>query len=90
MVSVHRCEDASVPHTFIVRRTAQAGWCVSTPDDSAGGLFASAAAARCFARGEARSHRSGAVILYGDGSVDIESFEDAHKVEAIHVEGSVR
>jgi hypothetical protein len=87
MSAIHRCDDDQGSSlTFIVRRTNQSHWLVSTPDHSTGGFFRSAEDAKRFARSEARLRKHGEVVVMGDDCLDVEVFEQAHKIKVFHLD----
>ena len=91
MSAIHRCNhDQGSSLTFIVRRTKQSQWLVSTPDHSTGGFFRSAEDAKRFARGEARLRKHGEVVVMGDHCVDVEVFEQAQKIKVFHLDATSR
>ena len=89
MSAIHRCyDDQELSLSFIVLRTNQSNWLVSTPDHSTGGFFRSAEDAKHFARGEARLRKHCEVVVIGDDCLDVEVFEQAHKIQVIHLDVS--
>jgi len=69
------CSSNDAEGYFVVSRTSDNRWCVTTPDQRTGGFFSSEDDAHRFARTEARNRGHAEIIVVGEAGLDIEVFD---------------
>lgn len=80
--------DGAGACTYIIRRSDESFWAVSTPDRRVGGTFRSFDDARHFARSEVRCHPHGEVVVLGDDFCDVETFDGSRLSRTVRWDGS--